>query len=201
MLKHWFEAIVLAAGSSTRMGRPKQLLRIGGETLIRRCVNTLVPVHPKPIVVTGAERRKIETELEDFAISICYNDRWPSGMASSLQCGLTEALKQSPDTSGVLVTLVDQPLVVTSHLSQLITKAGKAPNKAIVVTDYHADVGVPAYIGRSYFKEIFQISGDQGARYLFKSYKECLLKVVFPQAAKDVDTPEEWRDLLNDLGI
>src|SRR5271154_5794289 len=103
-------AIVLAAGASTRLGQPKQLLRVDGESLLRRTVRFAIDSGCLPVfVVLGCDATALTPQLGDLAASAIINDQWQAGMASSLQAGLHAALDTSPSPADVMILVCDQP--------------------------------------------------------------------------------------------
>ncbi len=191
-----YEVLILAAGSSSRMGQPKQLLSWGGQSLIRRtCLLALdlgVPVR----LVLGAHKSLISKEVSDLPVTLSENHQWELGMASSLQRGITDAQNGKNNLSGVLVLLVDQPFISRDHLERLIPLES-LPSQ-LAVTAYAETFGVPAFIGSDYFDELKTYTGDQGARMLFKKHVTSLVKYLFEPAAQDLDTPKDWEHFLRE---
>lgn len=187
-------AIVLAAGSSSRLGRAKQLLIFKGKSLIQNCIENLFEIGiKKPIIVLGARFEKINAHLNQHfpEIHICKNPVWEKGMAGSLQTGLS-ALAAEYDA--VLICLSDQPLIPSSHFTSMMD-AFQQSHK-MIVSSYNEDVGVPAIIPKKYFEEIMNLSGKKGAKYLLRKYKEEALSITCPEAAYDVDTEEDYRRIV-----
>ncbi len=177
-------AIVLAAGASRRLGRPKQLVRLGGETLLERAVRVAVEAGCRPvIVVLGASYTAILAESMLAPAQIVENFSWEEGMASSIRVGL-EALPS--ETKAAILLTCDQPAVTAKHLRALAAEAPGEP----VASAYAGRHGVPAYFPVSDFKELLQLRGDQGARRLLAAARALPL----PGGEIDVDTPESLRD-------
>jgi Uncharacterized MobA-related protein len=180
--------ILLAAGGSSRMGRPKQLLVYEGSTLLRRATETLLNSVCDPVVVVlGAEIERAKNEIEDLPASIILNERWQSGMSSSIKVGLERLLKIQPNVMAIVITLCDQPDITSSHINQLTAKFRETGNQ-IVAAEYGDTVGVPALFGKRFFVELLHLKGDKGARDLIRSDKEILSTVRIPEGAFDVDT-------------
>jgi molybdenum cofactor cytidylyltransferase len=188
--------IILAAGASTRMGQPKQLLPFDGESLVRRSarfgqLSGCFPV----IVVLGANGPLIATELEDYPVFVTHNPHWADGMASSIRVGMELLLSTLPEVGSVVISLCDQPLVTPDFLHSLTdiwTRAGKP----IIATSYGKTTGVPALFSRELFDELAQLDGQEGARKLIAAHPERVHRVPFPEAALDVDTPEDYLKLI-----
>jgi len=194
--------ILLAAGASTRMGQPKQLLAWQGETLIRRMVKMALATECPTIVVLGANATFIHPEISDFDIKIVENEDWEKGMSTTMRVGLQALLKAQPDVQAVLFLLTDQPFVTTDYLEQLIEYFGKTetrnkqPATSIIASAYAGQLGVPALFGRAWFDELMQIEGDRGARALLMQHQEEVLAVPFPAGKFDLDTPEDFDNLI-----
>ncbi len=189
--------VVLAAGASRRLGRPKQLLEIGGERLIRRTVRVLSTlaalrqtVTLPALVVTDAYRGEVTAALAgEDAATVLHNPDWASGMASSLRVGVTAALDTSPCTA-VLVALCDQPRVSATGLVALIDAYCDAPHR-IAAAAYDGRLGVPAVFPRSHCTDLVNLSGDEGARRVLRRAGTTASTVDLPEAAFDVDTPAD----------
>lgn len=186
--------IVLAAGGSSRMGSPKQLLPYRGKTLIRRAAETAVESNcNRVVVVIGNHAPEMRRELEGLAVSIVENPNWESGISSSIRAGLDELLKDELD--GVVVMLCDQPFVTVDVLNNLI-----ASDRPIVASSYEATRGVPAFFSRELFPELAALTGDQGARRIILNHPDLVATVPFPDGAIDIDTPEAY-DMLDSLSF
>ena len=190
-------SIILAAGGSTRLGQPKQLLRQHGTTLIRSMVDAALSLQAGPvIVVLGANQEKIQTELAHLLVHTPVNTNWREGLASSIQVGLM-ALADEP-IDAFLILLTDQPYVTATLLRQLITTQ-KQDGRGIVACRYGeaGHLGVPALFDIRYRAEFMSLSGDVGARRLIQRYSGDCAEVQFPLAAVDLDTwadVEKWRN-------
>ena len=191
--------VILAAGSSSRMGQPKQLLPYDGESLVRRSARLGLLSGCFPVtVVLGANNLLIGTELEDLPVFVTQNPDWEAGMASSIRVGLAHTLHVLPTVSAVLIALCDQPLVTPAFLHGL-TDAFVAVGKPIVATRYGNTTGVPALFSRQLFEELEGLAGQEGARKLIAGHPDRVHAVPFPAAALDVDTPEDYLKLIGGL--
>jgi molybdenum cofactor cytidylyltransferase len=192
-----FGVVLLAAGASNRLGNlPKQLLEFRGKTLIRRAAeNALASQCGKICVVLGAGAEKIKGEIDDLPVEIVVNENWRSGMSASLKCGLEKLLASAPNLSAAVVTLGDQPLIDSTIINRLIESflETRAP---IVASEYAETVGVPAIFARSMFDELMNLSREAGAKRLIKKYAASVRKIPVPEAAFDVDTREDYENLL-----
>lgn len=182
--------VILAAGASTRLGHPKQLLPYKGKTLIRHAAETAYDGGYEPvIVVTGALHEQLLAELKEGHIEVIYNPNWQQGMSASIRTGVEAAEKQEPDA--VLIMLCDQPLITSEHLKALGTTFSSLEDGSIVATGYEHIAGVPALFPRKFFNSLKTLQGEQGARELLKVHQNSLVTVSFAGAAVDIDTPED----------
>ncbi len=190
--------VILAAGASTRMGRPKQLLRFRGESMIQRSLRTALKTPFRPVVVVlGAFAEEIEPELEGYEAEVVYNSSWKSGMGGSVAVGLEGLLRQEPRLESALFLLVDQPYLKPAQLIRM-AEALEGTDKPGVVSAYGDTLGVPALFRRALFPELLQLQGQKGAKPLIEKYRPALLALPFPQGKADLDTPEDWRTFLKD---
>jgi CTP:molybdopterin cytidylyltransferase MocA len=182
------DAVVLAAGSSSRLGRNKQLLRIGGETLIRRAVNNARSANVRHIaVVTGFRPDAVRAELADLGTMEIHNPAWETGMGSSLAAAVSSAVLAAWRPDAVLVILPDQYLVTTEHLAALLAAARESP-QGITATRYGDEQGAPAVFKARYFVDLAALAPAAGARPLLKKFSEDVRLVDCPDAAFDLDT-------------
>jgi molybdenum cofactor cytidylyltransferase len=193
--------IVLAAGASTRMGRPKQLLTYGGRTLLRNAAEMAAASLCRPIIVVlGAYADQLQREIDGLPLQQVVNERWTEGMGSSISAGL-EALKHC-DREGaakaVVLMLCDQPFVTASVINNLVT-VFCSNGTGIVASEYGGTVGVPALFGHEYFADLAALSGAVGAKQIIAAHASDVVRVPFPQGATDVDTTEDYRQLLRPM--
>lgn len=186
--------IILAAGSSSRLGRPKQLLEFQGKTLLQKAIDEASESRADSVVVVlGWNPELIQTGFDSTKVAFTINPNWESGMASSIQAGLRFLIeKGEPDQ--VLVMLCDQPLVDDVLLNRLI-REGVSSGKGIVASFYADSLGVPALFSKAYFPELLSLKGQEGAKKLFHQHQEDLARVDFPNGVIDLDTEEDLRRL------
>ncbi len=193
-LKPKVGAILLAAGGSSRLGRPKQLLQFGGETLLRRAARTLTETEYFPIVVVlGAEPDSSFDEIKGLAVHAVINPSWARGMSSSIRKGLETVIEIEPEISGVLITLCDQPRISAKMLNQFSDRY-KERNASVVAAAYNGVAGVPALFGKQLFDELKALDGDKGARSLIRNRPDLSL-IDLPEAEFDIDTPDDVKSL------
>ncbi|MBN9616100.1 MAG: nucleotidyltransferase family protein [Acidobacteriales bacterium] len=157
-------AVVLAAGASTRLGTPKQLEILGGETLLERTVRVARAAGCSPvIVVLGAEYSKVlgNSDLGDVVTVI--NDKWQEGMGSSVRLGVRTCGFVAKSAEGVVLMTCDQPTVTVRHLERLMK------SREMTASRYAGRNGVPAYFPAKCFGELMALQGDKGARELLKN--------------------------------
>lgn len=185
--------ILLAAGGSSRMGTPKQLLRFGGVSLVRRAAETALGTECDPVVVVvGAEAEQVRRELSGLDVWIVENANWQEGMGSSIRVGIA-ALAQS-EVEAALITLCDQPLISSADLSKLVSVS--RAHGGTIVAPYDEESGAPALFPRQWFPLLQQLRGDQGPRHLLMSNASLVRWVSLDAAAVDIDTREAYAQIL-----
>lgn len=189
--------IILAAGSSSRLGQPKQLLMYKGKTLVRKAIDTAFESKSNAcVLVIGANLELISNEVQDTKVDIVINKDWESGMASGMQKGL-EFLENRIAPDQVILMLCDQPFVDSELLNSIIEKQAKS-GKGIIACHYNDTIGVPALFSRKYFPKLIDLKGSEGAKKIIYAYQDDLLKIDFPNAAIDIDTPEDYKRLIRE---
>jgi molybdenum cofactor cytidylyltransferase len=186
-------AIVLAAGLSRRMGRPKLLLELRGKPVIRHVVEGVIEAGiRRMLVVTGPENEALARALAGLDVQIAINPAPESGQASSVAAGVS-ALPAGTDA--VLIALGDQPGVRADVIPALI-EAIKAPGKVIAAPRYADGLGNPVLFAASVFGELLALSGDRGARAVIERAPSRLavVDIGFPMP-RDIDTPEDYESL------
>ncbi len=187
--------IILAAGASTRLGTPKQLLNFEGKTLLNRILETAKKTQLKTVVVLGSNAEKIQKTIKDPSIDIVVNENWKIGMSSSIKTGLKTLLKIEPDLSTVILLLCDQPFITNDTILRLIRTQSENTN-SIVACEYGNTIGTPALFTKEIFEELLNLEGDKGAKPLIKKYKDTNLSLISaPEAAFDIDTMEDFDHL------
>lgn len=186
--------IVLAAGSSSRLGTPKQLLPTSkGDSLIRRTAKLCIGATAGPVVaVTGAQHEAVVEEIADLDCTHTYNSNWPAGMGTSISHGM-EYLQAMPVT-GIIVTVCDQPHLSSEVFSNLMHLVTAKPTD-IIMCKYAIGQGPPCYFPASYAPMLSSLRGDEGARTILASGDIDVLHISFPDGHKDIDTPSDIRYL------
>jgi molybdenum cofactor cytidylyltransferase len=191
--------VILAAGSSTRLGQPKQLLEFQGTSLVQRIAQIAVNAVKKPVVVMlGANYSLIHAHLTDLPVHIVYNPDWPQGMTSSIRKGLMALLSISPETEGVIFAVCDQPYI-TPGLFQEMISVGSKSQKSIVACLYNNVPGTPVLFKKDFFDRLLALKDSEGARKIIQSHPESVETVPFPHGIFDVDTMQDYVALQNKL--
>lgn len=187
--------IILAAGAARRMKEPKQLLEFEGKTLLRRAVETAIESICQPVVVVlGADFEKTNREIEDSTVEICFNEHWQSGLSSSIKTGIENLQAIEPDISAVIIALADQPFVTAKHINCFAERFYQSKS-AIIAAEYNGIIGVPALFAKEIFDDFFELSGDNGAKLILEKRRETVETIELPEAALDVDTPQDFNNL------
>ncbi len=183
--------IVLAAGSSSRLGQPKQLVHFQGKTLLQRALDLVASFDfATRVLVLGAHAGAILAETQPGTCTVVSNDQWAEGMASSIRAGLRKTLALEPETDHVLILLADQPFVTAELLATLL-EAHTEANAPITASSYAGILGVPAIFSKAFFPELLALSGDRGAKQIMKQHASEVQAVPFERGLLDVDTPED----------
>jgi len=184
-------AVILAAGESRRMGRPKLVLPYGDETIIGTVVRSAVSSRADgTVVVLGANRREIEEKITGFDVKRVVNTRYKEGMFSSVRRGLS-ALPAS--ARAAVFILADQPDIRSSIIDSIIEAYGRE-KKGIVLPVYRGKRGHPLLIDLKYRRQIDALSPEVGLRGLLKEHPEDILevRVSSPGVLKDIDDPDDY---------
>lgn len=186
--------IILAAGESSRLGYPKQIAKYKEKTLLQLAIDAANGAKvEKRVVVLGAFKDEIKKTFSGASIPNIPNPHFEKGMSSSIKIGLEYMLKfEKPDQ--VIIMLCDQPFVDHKILNKLIATQ-KKESKGIVACAYSKTFGVPILFGKTYFKELMQLTGDEGAKKIAMAHEDDMATVAFPKGKVDIDTEEDLRDL------
>ncbi|HEY1216216.1 MAG TPA: nucleotidyltransferase family protein [Bryobacteraceae bacterium] len=188
-------AIILAAGAATRMGQLKQLLPYRGETLLGHAVQQAVHAGFQPVVVVvGSEADAVRESLSHKPVVIVENPAWQSGMGSSISAGMRLLTQDAVPPAAIAILLGDQPLVEVRHLQamQAILQGNEAD---AIAAEYGGTLGVPAIFNSEMFDHLASLSPGEGARRLLRHPQFKILSFPFPEAAVDLDTPEDFAAL------
>ncbi len=186
---------MLAAGSSCRLGRPKQLLPYNGKSLLEHTVDTANDADANPIIVVlGSNTALLEKVIDEKKVHIVENKEWKEGMASSIRCGLNTLMHIAPLSDAVILMVCDQPYVSASLLNKLITTQ-KNTGKPIVTSQYENTFGPPALFYKTIFLELLKLKGDAGARKIVEQHSNDVATVLFTKGNIDIDTEADYKAL------
>jgi len=187
--------IILAAGPSSRMQQPKQLLAYGNQSLLMHTIaeaqKSLMPV----VVVLGAYSEEIMADISDLEIDVVVNKNWKSGMASSIKAGIEKAKAIYENMQNSILAVCDQPYI-SSLLFQELVDEKKRTAKNIVACSYANTFGTPCLFDKKYFDELLQLKGDHGAKHLLQKCSQDVASIHFEKGQVDVDTKSDYEELL-----
>jgi molybdenum cofactor cytidylyltransferase len=184
------DAVVLAAGRSSRMGGPNKLMALfAGQPLVRLTTQSARASRAGAVVVvTGHQHDRVGDALSGIGVRLEHNREYASGLASSLKAGISAL---APDADGALVMLGDMPGVTAADLDRLIAAFSKAGGQAIVRATHDGKRGNPVILPRAVFADVMKLEGDTGARHIVEAGDHATIDVELGGAASlDVDTPE-----------
>ena len=187
--------IILAAGASTRMGTPKQLLLYRGRSFVRHFCDVAIASVCQPItVVLGANAEQIKPEISQLPVQIVENQQWAEGMSSSIRVGLEALLGVNQNLEAVAIALCDQPFVSSQTLDRIV-EAYHFTGKPIIASEYAGTLGVPVLFSHTLFSEIMALKSNEGAKQLIKRHIHEVFSIPFPEGSIDIDTPNDYDQL------
>lgn len=190
-------AIILAAGASSRMGQPKQLLDIHGTSLLQKTINAFADARIEPITcVLGYDHDHLREAVKSDAVGVVVNVDWQKGMGSSIKTGLRHLLQQRPNLDSVIIAVCDQPHL-SGGLIESLLKSYRETGKPISASFYAGMPGVPALFDKSYFEKLLSISDGGGAKKLIVENPPDIAVVPFPGGSVDLDTMEDYLDFIS----
>lgn len=193
--------ILLAAGASTRMGEPKALLPWGAKSLLEHRLEVLKELGQPIVLVLGAHSKEIKEQLPLKQMDLVEASDWDQGMGSSIAAGMAYVMEHFPQAEGLLISLVDQPLIPSSHYQKMLAAFQKHPNKIIVSEAESGWRGVPVLFPRTYFSELKALSGEATGKTLLKRHPDAIKTVPGGDYLMDMDNPEAYASLLKRAGL
>jgi molybdenum cofactor cytidylyltransferase len=175
-------AVVLAAGASSRLGRPKQTVELGGEMLVERAVRVALEAGFAPVIAVVRPEGDFGFTLQQMGAMVVANDRASEGMATSIRYGVNAA--QMLGVDGVVLMTCDQVALRAEHLRALCEEPAR-----VTGSRYAGRIGIPAYFPAEVFGELLELKGDVGAREILRG----VAAVEDEGLALDVDTEEDLR--------
>jgi molybdenum cofactor cytidylyltransferase len=185
-------AVILAAGNSSRMGQPKQLLEFNKTSLIRHVATIALASKADSVsVVLGWEAESLGRHVKDLGMTTLFNPNWQEGISSSIRSAVSALWKE---TDAVMFLLCDQLFITSDHLDEMIDGYLRT-GKQIVASAYGNTLGVPALFGKIIFPELLKLKSDHGARRVILSHEQGTLGIPFPAGEFDVDYPSDYEKL------
>jgi molybdenum cofactor cytidylyltransferase len=189
-------AIILAAGPSRRLGKPKQLVGFAGEALLSRALRLAREAGASPVLaVLGANFAPICATIPFNEAIPVFNDKWEQGMSTSIHAGLHEADVRAPESTGALIMTCDQPRISAEHLRALLQAFAEQSNASIIASFYAGINGIPAVFPRGTFTRLHALHGDRGARTLLSKPSDPLIALPFEGGEVDIDLPSDLAHL------
>jgi CTP:molybdopterin cytidylyltransferase MocA len=190
--------VLLAAGAASRFGAPKQLAPIAGVPMLRRiALDALATGHPV-LVIGGAHADAVAAALVELPLQWRVHADWAQGLGRSIAFAIDHVQQLHPQASAALLCLGDQPLVDTALLARMLAQHSMQPEQ-IVVADYGPRLGPPVLFPRLDFASLRALHGDRGAQALLAAQPTRLVRIKAPQAAFDIDCPQDYQHLLRHL--
>ena len=191
--------IILAAGASTRLGTPKQLLVLNNKTLLESSIEAALDSGAWPVVVVlGANQDKIKPSLIKHPVITVENVAWKEGMASSIRCGIETLSAFSKEIEAALIIVCDQPKMDHKILSGLI-ETHITSKSTITAAKYNNRRATPAVFSKALFATLSKLSGEHGARDLLNTKDLNITEVDLPQLAQDIDTLSDYNQAVSKL--
>jgi molybdenum cofactor cytidylyltransferase len=189
--------IVLAAGKSSRMKMPKQLVKIGNNFLLEFVLSKAKAIYKNHVYcVLGANDARIRREISSPNIHFIYNPTFNEGLSSSIVTGISK-IELQPDYKAVLILLGDQPAIEKEYLNAMISLFSE-DNSKIIAANYGGKLGVPAIFPQSYFSKLKKMSGDFGAKEIL--HKNSEVSTLNKQTNFiDIDTEKDLQDFKNSI--
>jgi len=193
--KSKISAIVLAAGSSSRLGHPKQLVKFQGKTLIVHALEqALFAKFRSVFVVLGANEDLIKPVIRTLPINVILNKNWEKGMGSSISVGVKYLERVHPDSEGVVLMTCDQPFLTSDLLKKIVDKH-QTTHANLVASRYEETIGIPAFFSSKLFEELKVLDGQKGAKNVLLKYCKEAGFIEFLKGEFDVDREEDIEKL------
>ena len=189
--------IILAAGSSSRLGRSKQLLDYKGKTLLQNVINEALETNCQSvIVVLGANAEEIASQHQNDQVNLVINESWENGIASSIVAGLLTMVKNNSEIESIIIAVADQVFIKMNNFNNLIEKQ-KETGKNIIASTYAETIGTPVLFKKDYFEALLSLTGEEGAKKILKQYSQDVETVVFEHGEIDIDTETDYNNLIS----
>ena len=189
--------IILAAGSSSRMGEPKQLMKYKNKTFLQHIIGEAKNAFLYPVIcVTGYQSDLIAKNIFGMESSIVYNEKWPEGMGSGISAGIRQLVLSDADS--VILAVSDQPYVSSDLFRTMIAWKDKS-GKGIVACSYAGTLGTPVLFNKEYFNRLKSLNGNQGAKNIVKLNLPDVCPVEFEKGSVDIDTKQDYEKLISEI--
>lgn len=191
--------MILAAGEASRMGMAKMILPFKKRTILAHLIEEIHSVAPNMIhLVTGHYHDLILAEINTEKVNIVHNPDYKLGMSHSIQVGLTAMLKTCPTLDFLIIVVSDQPFLNRSILRSLLIKQQETA-KGIIASFYNGIKGTPVLLSSAYFTQLYNLTGDKGARVILQQFPNDVETVEFEKGELDIDTVEDYERFCNEL--
>lgn len=191
-----YSIVILAAGASTRLGSPKQLLKHNNSNLIQHAIDEALAAEAENVlVVLGSGAQIISDSINKKQAHVLNNKNWQEGIASSIRSGVENARLLSPSIDAVILMVCDQPYVTSSLLKSLEAHHNET-GKPIVASQYKDTLGTPVLFNKAFFPELLKLNGDNGAKKIIMDNKAQVQPVKFPLGDIDIDNITDYEMLL-----
>jgi molybdenum cofactor cytidylyltransferase len=189
--------IVLAAGNSSRLGEPKQLLFYQNKTLLQHILNEAKNANLDPVIcVTGYKADRIAETITDTGITIVYNKQWPEGMGTGISTGIKQLLNTAVES--VILAVSDQPHVTADLFRTMVGNMDES-KKGIVACSYAGTLGTPVLFKKEYFNQLILLNGQEGAKNIVKANLSDVRELEFENGRVDIDTKQDYENLISEI--
>lgn len=186
--------LILAAGESKRLGKPKQLLPYQQSTLLEYSISCAKSVSTNILIVLGANAEAIREKINLPDYQSVINPNWKEGIGSSIAFGIQSLVGKFSSCKQVMILLTDQPKISAQLLDKLVLSHQKE-SSLITACNYGETFGVPAIFDQSLFSQLAELKNDQGAKPIIKAYISNTSLVDFPEGKIDIDTDGDLKFL------
>jgi len=190
-------SVLLAAGPSSRLGQPKQLVKVNGESLVRRSARILLEAGIDPVlVITGFAQEDIQNEIEDLPVQVVSNPEWALGMGGSIACGARNAPR---GLDGLLVMACDQWRMESNDIEALVSRWYSDISRILLANWKEGEAyvsGPPVIFPRNLIRELKFIEKSRGARQVIDRFIDLVEFQTIENAAFDLDRPEDLERLV-----
>jgi molybdenum cofactor cytidylyltransferase len=190
--------LLLAAGSASRMGEPKQLLKWKNTTILENAIQVASQLKvEQTVVVLGAHYETIISNINKGNHSVVKNKYWDQGLGNSIAFGVRYIQESFTEIENILIMLADQPLIDFNFLNRMVEQHIINENQIVCTAYKNKKLGVPAIFNKLFFEELMQLNSDKGARNILKKYSEELIYINGGDLIQDIDTMDEYKTIYN----